>query len=231
MRIKSILLICAFFVLSGCSSNEIEGTYSLNSDSGIYDYLHGEVKNVKEVYAVASDGSQFTGQLDESGFYQIAVPSLGIDQTVKVVLKNDKEIFEEDLIIEQKEIIGDYNEFALLMNLYIPAINPNAKTEFPLNQPDGISDISIENGVTTTVNVYDGNLIGLEMHGTQIANKELQTVLVAFQQTFDIENDRISEAFNNTLDTGESHSFTSKGFQFTFEYSESDLFASIIKVK
>lgn len=231
MKIKSILLICAFFILSGCSSNEIEGTYSLNSDSGIYDYLHGTVKNVSEVYAVGSDGSTFKGEVNDDGFYQIAVPSLGIEQTVEVFLKNDKETLNEHLIIDKKETIDDYENFAFMMNAVIESINENAKTRFPVQQKDGTQDVSIENGVTTSVNVYDGKLIGLDMHANSFANNELPTLLAAFQGSYDATNDRIAEAYNNTMETKERNSFTSNGYKFTFEYSLDDLYASIIKVK
>lgn len=230
MKIKSILLVFFFFALSGCSSSKIEGTYSLNSDSGIYDYLYGTVKNVDEVYAVGSDGSVFKGKVD-GDYYQIAVPSLGIEQTVEVFLKNDKETLSENLIIDKKEAIDEYENFAFLMNAVIRNINENAKTRFPTQQKDGTHDVVIENGVTTSVNVYDGRLIGLEMHANGFANNEMPTILAAFQGSYDATNERIAEAYNNTTETKEKNSFVSNGYSFTFEYSFDDLYASIIKVK
>lgn len=229
MKKKRILLLFFLLFFAGCSKKEIEGTYSLNSDSGIYDYILGTVKNVDKVFATASDGKKIETELTDDGLYQLGVLSLGIDQTIKVSLINEHETLEEELIIPKKESIDNYEDFATIMNQVIPAVNKDAKTRFPETRKDGAEDIAVENGVTTAVNVYDGNLIGLDIHAENFANNELPTIIAAFQGSYDANNERVAEAYNNTLETLEKNSFVSNGFKFTFEVLEGRTFASIIK--
>lgn len=215
-------------LLTGCSSNEIEGNISVDNDEAIYAYIEGSGKNIDVLEAKTSDGSIFKGEKDGDDF-QIAVPFLGVDQNITVAFKNDDGSLDKDVTIDAKEKIDNYENFAYMMNSVIASINDNAKTSFPESVDDGFMDVANENGVTTTVNVYDGNIIGLEMRTEGDANQELPTILAAFQGVYEAENKRVAEAYNNILESKEETSFTSNGYVFNFEYNGDTLFADVYR--
>lgn len=239
---KARLVLLSLFLLSACSSptvqevsqnssteTELTVSANINSDSGIYDYIYGDNSTVTSISARTPQGNIYNGILHD-GIFQIAVPSLGVDQNVKLLFSDGKKENTSEINVPSKKIIDNYPNFAKQINSFIPEINELTKTRFPENVENGIKDIAMENGVTTTINVYDGNLIGLELKTEGDANKEMATIFVAFQMAYDALNDGISDAYNNTIDTKEKNTFISKGFNFTFEYSDSTLFASIIKI-
>ncbi|MCD1025790.1 hypothetical protein [Enterococcus sp. SMC-9] len=225
---KLVFGLMGILILTGCSSREIEGSISVDNDEAIYAYIEGSGKNIESLEAKTSDGTIFKGELDKNDF-QIAIPFLGVEQNVVVTFKNEDGTLDKDVTIDAKKEIDSYENFSYMMNTVISSINADAKTSFPESVDDGFMDVANENGVTTTVNVYDGNIIGLEMRTEGDVNQELPTILAAFQGTYEAENKRVAEAYNNILDTKEETSFTSNGYVFNFEYNGDTLFADIYK--
>lgn len=236
------LLLLSLFLLSACNhassnetkedlfkKNELTVSTQINSDSGIYDYIYGDSLSLSSISARTSEGNIYEGVIHD-GIFQIAIPSLGVDQNVKLLFSDGEKDNSSEIIIPSKKTIDNYENFAKQINSTIPEINNLAKTRFPEDVENGVKDIALENGVTTTINVYDDNLIGLELKTDGDVNKELATIFVAFQMVYNALNDSVSDAYNNTLTTKEKNTFTSNGFLFTFEYSDSTLFASVVKI-
>ncbi|OJG71799.1 hypothetical protein RV11_GL003520 [Enterococcus phoeniculicola] len=231
-------------LLVGCSTSEKDNSkpnnsntsseisYSLdpnlNTDSGIYDYVIGDPDGLESIEIRTPDGNIYKGDIRKD-IYQVGVPSLGIDQNVKINYSFKNQTDSMEVLIPAKKTIDDYSHFSKMMNAVIENVNPDAKTRFPISVEEGASTISIENGVTTNINVYDGNLIGLELNMKQDVNKEMASILATFQGVYDLKNEGIATAYNNTLESHEKTSFTSKDLVFTFEYLDDQIIASIIR--
>ena len=215
------------FILTGCSK-QIEMDYTINSDGAIYDYVLGTVENADSVKLKTSDGNIQEGTIDGKDF-QVSIPILGEKQNATLIFENEDGQLTKEVTFPKKQSIDLYVDFADKMNTEIYRTNPDAKTVFPTYGENGIQDISTENGVTVSTNIYNGEITGLQMRTEGDANKELPTILVAFQNAYDANSDKIAEAYNNTLDTKEKTSFTSNGYTFLFEYNQNILFVDIFK--
>ncbi|WP_326717734.1 hypothetical protein [Vagococcus jeotgali] len=228
---KKILISLGFLsiFLVGCSKSEITESKIIQSD-GIYNYYKGQAnEKIESITLTTQNGTVIDGQVNGTEFMTSSPALLTNEKTLVVINFENGDILEENIDFPKRKSIDNYKDFAMKMNLFISEINENAKTRFPESQSDGTSIISLENNVTTNVNIQDGQIIGVNLSTTGDANKEMATILAAFQTIYQSNNDGVAEAYNNTLETKRTNSFSSGGFLFTFSYNGENLFADIIK--
>lgn len=228
---KKYLFVLGFTVilLSGCKQPEIEKTSVIQTD-GVYNYIKGKTTvDIKSVSLKTQNGTEYKGQFNEDEFL-VNSPALLSDENVSVFLTfdNDKSV-EKNYFLKKRIAIDDYSNFAKNMNLVIANINENAKTKFPTSQSDGVAIIGNENGVTTNINVQDGQLVGINLSSAGDSNKEMATIISAFQGNYNANNNGVAEAYNNTLESKKESSFSSNGFNFSFMYNGDDLTTDITR--
>lgn len=229
---KMFLGIAFLVVLTGCTSKEASMDITKNQDGGIYDYVYG--KSPETIKSVSGDDQAGNAlDIDVVGKeFQVAVPALLNDQNLdlKVEYANGNET-KQNIKLKGRLAIDEYPNFVALMNDRIIQTNDKAKTEFPFTVEDGISTISDVNGVKTNINVQDGKILGINMTSESDVDKEMATIIVAFQESYHANNEGVADAYNNALDNKKKTSFESNGFKFTFEKNRNELFADIAKVK
>lgn len=213
--IFSSLLLC-FVLFAGCSKS-IEFSAKVDSEEAIYEYIQGDIKGADVVEAKTSDGNVYNGEILNNK-YQISIPALGEKQKVSISAKNKTNSVEKELELLAKKPFDDYFLFSLSMNKEIKEINNNAKISFPSEVKNGISDVSNQNGVIATVNVYNDKILGIQLRTDSDINKEIPTVLLAFQKVYNASSENIAIAYNNILKDKEKTSFTANGYDFIFEY-------------
>ncbi|EOT43771.1 hypothetical protein ACWOE3_11295 [Enterococcus dispar] len=229
---KVILGIAFLLALTGCTSKEASIDITKNQDEGIYDYIYGKSdETIKSVSGEDQAGN--TLNVDVAGKeFQAAVPALLNDQSLdlKIEYSNGNES-NQKIKLKGRLAIDEYPNFVALMNDRIVQTNDKAKTEFPFTVEDGITTVSDVNGVKTNINVQDGKILGINMTSESDVDKEMATIIVAFQESYHANNEGVSDAYNNALDSKKKTSFESNGFKFTFEKNGNELFADIAKVK
>lgn len=225
-------LVFCLIIFGGCSNSKPSAETKIDQTSGVYDYISGTTNlEIKKVELISENGNKSEGQVEGTKF-QASTPALINDQEVNLKIDfTDGQELSKKIKLEKRYAIDSYESFAEKMNPLILISNGNAKTQFPISHENGIDVIASENGVSTSVNIQDDQLIGLSVtdEGKDI-NKELPAILACFQTEYNVTDKGVIDAYNNVLDSKKRTSFTSGEYKFLFEYNDDKLFADITKI-
>lgn len=226
-------LFFCLIIFSGCSHSKPSAETKIDQTGGIYDYISGETDSeIKKVELISENGNKSEGQIEGTEF-QASTPALINDQEVNLKIDfTDGQEISKKIKLKKRHPIDNYELFAEKMNPLILVSNGNAKTQFPTSHENGIDVVALENGVSTSVNIQDNQLIGLSVtdEGKDI-NKELPTILACFQAEYNVTDKGVIDAYNNVLENKKKTSFTSGDYKFLFEYNDDKLFADITKIQ
>lgn len=223
-------LLILIAILSGCSTKSPSMITHVDQSDGRFDYITGEaLSDIKGVVSVREDG--FRDQVSIKGKkFDLAIPSEISDKKLrlKVALKNGQKTILE-IKLPKRAVIDSYDNFADRMNGTMNDLDENTETRFPLTTNDGTFIAADENEVQTWIHVRDSKLVGLSMTAGAEAEEELAAIIVSFILSYEVNNDKVYEAFNNFLDSGKTTTVTASGYKFKFDHGDNRVTIDIIK--
>lgn len=224
----SILLVISISLLTACSKPKPSAKMTKVDMGGVYSYILGTYENADSIIATTEDGDQSKAELVD-GEFMVSVRPVENAQSVELEVTKDGIKTTTSVDLPGLQPLKDYNSFKNGFNMRVNAYNENAKTKFPQEPEGGISIVSQENGVESSVNISGENLLGLQFRSKGDANKELATCIVATAYTLNAYDDKISDAYNNMLSSKKNTKLTINDITYKFDYNNETYYAEIYK--